>query len=462
MAFLAPIGGLAIGAIVKKIAISLIVSAITNKLFGKKSRRGRGAGAQSSSQILINKSGNNEPIPVVYGRQRVGGVRAFIETTNGSGAAGNNVLNLVIVVAEGEVGAPLKVLFGDTLVWHASSDGGSGTSSTVGTDGYSLANFETTKYGSIYMAFYPGTTTQTVDTTMQTSIGSSTWDNERRLRGLAYIALKLPFDEDYNGAAPEVLVEFTGKKIRAATNPIGSATAAVDQNPADVLLDFMTDTTYGKGIPDADIDLASFADSRSYMASRFKINGFLDTGQKLYDNVEEIITACNGILTYSNGKYKLTARKQSESSAFTFTEENIIGEIDIAMPPKTSMFNKVEFTFNNIATYFNDDIKIVNNSSYLTEDNGTELLGKQDLTLVSDATIAGNLATWMMDNSRKQLTISFTAAHTAIDVEAGDIVGITHPVIGFTNKQFRVLEIILTQENTIEITAQEYTSSIQI
>ena len=441
--------------IFKKILINFIVSAITSKVFGKKKGKGRGAGAQTSSQIMINKSGNNEPIPVVYGRQRLGGTRAFINTTNGSGGAGTNTLNQAIILCEGEVGAPLKVFFGDTLVWHASSDGGSGTSSTVGTDGYSLANFETSKYGSIYMAFYPGTTTQTVDPTLQASIGSGTWDSNRRLLGLAYMALKLPQDDDYNGAAPEILVEFTGKKIRPATNPVGSAVASVDQNPADVLLDMMTDTIYGKGIPDSDIDLASFASARTYMASRFKINGFLDTGARLFDNVEEILSACNGILTYTNGKYKLRARQQNETSAFSFSEENIIGGFDIGVTPKSAKFNKVELTFNNIQTNFNDDLKVVSNATYKTEDNGTELLAKLDTTLVSDATIAGNLATWTMNNSRNQTTISFEAAHTAIDVEAGDIVDVTHPVVGYTAKKFRVQEITLTAEDTIKILAQE-------
>ena len=445
---------------IKKLIIQFIVSAIVSKVFGKKKNRGRGS--PTSSGILLNKSGNNEPIPVVYGRQRVGGTRAFINTTNGSGGSGNNILNQAIILCEGEVGAPLKVFFGDTLVWHSNADGGSGTSTTVGTDGYSLANFETTKYGSHYIAFYPGTTTQTVDPTLQASIGSGTWDSNRRLRGLAYMALKLPTDDDYNGAAPEILVEFTGKKIRPATNPVGSATAAVDQNPADVLLDYMTDTTYGKGIPDADIDLASFASARTYMASRFKINGFLDTGQRLFDNVEEILSACNGILTYHNGKYKFRARQQSESSVFSFSEANIIGAFDIGVTPKSAKFNKVEFTFNNIATNFNDDLKVVDNSSFKTEDNGTTLLAQQDTTLVSDATIAGNLATWIMNNSRNQTTISFEAAHTAVDVQAGDVIDVTHPVVGYTNKKFRVQEIVLTEEDSIKILAQEYTSSIQI
>ena len=147
---------------------------------------------------------------------------------------------------------------------------------------------------------------------------------------------------------------------------------------------------------------------------------------------------------------------------FSFSEANIIGAFDIGVTPKSAKFNKVEFTFNNIATNFNDDIKVVDNSSFKTEDNNTTLLAKQDTTLISDATIAGNIATWIMNSSRTQTTISFTAAHTAIDVQAGDIIDVTHPVVGYTNKKFRVQEIILTEDNTIKILAQEYTSSIQI
>ena len=446
--------------ILKKVLINFIVSMIANKIFGKKSAKGKGAGAGSSSQILINKSGNNEPIPVVYGRQRIGGTRAFIDTSNGSGdLTGTDHLNMCIVLCEGEVGALQKLYFNDTVIWDAS---GSGTTNTLGSGGFELQNYAETKYGSTYIAFYPGSTTQTVDTTFQASIGSGTWDNERRLRGLAYVVLKLPFDDDYNGAAPEITLEFNGKKIRTATTTIGAAAAAADQNPADVLLDYLTDGTYGKNIADAQIDTASFNDARTYMASRFKINGFLDTGTKLFDNIEEILASCNGILTYTNGKYKFRARKQSEASVFAFNTDNIIGGFDIAVPPKTAKFNKVEMTFNNIATKFNDDLKIVDNSSYLTEDNNTVLLGKQDLTLCSDATIAGNIATWMMNNSRYQTTIAFECSHQAIDVQAGDIVDITHTLVGYSAKKFRVQEIVLTQDNTIKITAQEYTSSIQI
>ena len=449
--------------ILKKLIIQFIVSAITSKIFGKKANK-RGGGSSTSSGIMINSSGNNEPIPVSYGRQRLGGNRAFIDTSDGDGAAGTNFLNQVLILCEGEMGDIKKVYFQDKVIWDV-TDGGTTDTTDVGTDGVRLQNFTTegAEYNITHMAYYPGSNTQDVDGALQTSIGPSTWDNNRKLLGLAYLAMVLPWDADYNGSAPEITVEIAGKKIRAATNPIGSSSASADQNPADVLLDYLTDTTYGKGIPDADIDIASFADARSYMSSRFEINGFLNTNEKLFDNVEEILQACNGILTYTkSGKYKFTPRQQSESSTFSFTEDNIVGEFNIQMTPKSSKFNKVELTFNDSAKEYNDNLVIVNNGTYLTEDNNVELLGKTETTLVSDATIAGNIATWVMDNSRNQTTVEFTATHDAIDVEAGEIIDITHPVVGFTNKKFRVQQVTLTEEDTLQFLVTEYTSSIQI
>lgn len=530
-----------IAPIFKKILIQFIVSAITSKIFGKKSAKGRGAGAQSSSQIMVNKSSNNDPIPVVYGRQRLGGVRAFVGTSDGAGdQTKNNVLNLIIVLSEGVSNGPYRVLFGEDTVWwnltgtdtrsgETNSDV-NGQSSSLASGGLQLTNFrESNKYNISYMAFYNGTTTQTVDTTMQTSIGSGTWDNNRRLQGLSYIALKLPFNEAYNGAAPEVFVETNGKLIRQLAAPAsfnspdlvqgneytitslgttdwaladasnfrthrtykvgtkfiansgraGTGTALqtvpgpgslgggnIDQSAPAVLADYLTNTTYGKGIPDSDIDWNSFGLAEAYFQSvspkKFAINGFLDTGSKLFDNIEEILAACNSMLVFSKGKYKMVHREQNESSVFSFTEDNIIGAIDISLPPKSAKFNKIEYVFPNVKEQFQDDIKIVNNSTYLTEDNSVVLLGRNETTLVTDETIVNNLATWMMNNSRHQETISFTAAHTAIDVEAGQVIDVTHPVVGYNAKKFRVQEIIVTEDDTLKITAQEYTSSIQI
>lgn len=466
--------------ILKKIAINFIVSALTKKIFGKKGGRRSSTGPGTSSGILINQSGNNENINVIYGQQRVGGTRAFINTSNGSGVytgdTQNKVLNMALILAEGEIGDLKKVYFQDKVIWDA-DDGGTEDSTNVGTGGKRLQGFKNSnEYNITHMAYYKGVTNQSVDIGLQTSIGNTIWDNNRKLLGLAYLACVLPWDKDYNGSAPEITVIFDGKKIRDirastinATNTGFSSTVyttGADQNPADVLLDYLTDSTYGKGLPDSAIDFTAFDDAADYFYNsgtpRFKIDGFISTSQKLYDNIEEILQACNGILIYDQGKYRLQARKQNESSIFSFNTDNIIGEFNIQLTPKSSKLNKVEMTFNDSATEFNDNLVIVSNSGYKTQDNGTELMGKFETTLVSDSTVAGNIAQWIMDNSRNQNTIQFTASHTCMGLGAGAIIDITHEVVGYSAKKFRVQQIVATEDNTFEILAEEYTSSIQI
>ena len=62
----------------------------------------RAQSAVSSAQaqgILINSQSNVDPIPVIYGRRRVGGTRVFIEVSGAS----NEYLHVVIVLSE-EIG----------------------------------------------------------------------------------------------------------------------------------------------------------------------------------------------------------------------------------------------------------------------------------------------------------------------------------------------------------------------
>ena len=57
--------------------------------------------ANSMAGVLLNKESNIEPLPVIYGTRRVGGVRVFVET-NGSS---NEYLYMALALCEGEVGS---------------------------------------------------------------------------------------------------------------------------------------------------------------------------------------------------------------------------------------------------------------------------------------------------------------------------------------------------------------------
>ena len=75
----------AVAATVLVIVGALVLNSVTGgALFGKK-RSGR---QQQKMNIMVNKQGSNDDIPVVYGRRRVGGSRVYVETSNGSGDTG--------------------------------------------------------------------------------------------------------------------------------------------------------------------------------------------------------------------------------------------------------------------------------------------------------------------------------------------------------------------------------------
>ena len=453
--------GAVIGAFLKKMVINFIVSAIVNQVFGGNKRK-QAMNAGRPRSLMVNKNSSNEPIPVVYGRRRIGGTRVFVGTSDGSGGSGTNTLNMALVLCEGQMGNLKKLYFNDEVIFDGTLTHGSSITGSNDVNG--------NKYESTYeIQYFDGRDDQTVSSVLQGSIGSSTWTNDHRLRGTAYLAIKLSFDADkYNGGVPLITAELNGKKV-TSTADYTSVTSGADQNPVDVLYDYLTNTRFGKGLNGTagalgKIDRSAFTSVRSDIGSTYKINGGLDTDIALYENIQEILDASNLMLIYTNGKYTLKARKQNETAVYTFTQDDILDSMQVQMPDKKTKKNKITVTFPDESSdyNYNENIKIVESPSFLTADNDSVLEGRIEFNLVTNATLATNLATYKMNASRKTMVVQFEAPHVKLPVECGDVVAITNADFGFSAKLFRVLQMEITPDNTLNIVAQEYDSSIEL
>ena len=459
-----------------RLAITVAIGAIQQNSMKKKMAAMR----RASASVMVNTASNNESIPVVYGRTRLGGNRSYIESSNGSGDTnGTEYLNMILTLCEGKTGAIHQLWFDDKIVWDADNGGtidGSGRLGGFQGDYAGALNDSAT-----VVVYHAGDDNQTVDTTIQASVGSSIWSNDHRLRGITYLALKLKANADaYKGSLPLITAVVDGRYIAPVSDITAGDTSrsftldGADQNPVDVLYDCLTNTRFGKGLDhDADgnylagyhIDIDSFKTSRTKVSGYFKVNGVVDTSQLLYNNIGEILESMNGVLVFQNGKYRLKIKNSSETSVKTFTADEILGDVSINMPSKETKFNKITAEFRNAAsgTDYNDDIEVVENGSYLAQDNSTVLESQIRLDLVSDRTLVNSIATYQMNASRYQMVINFTAPHTALKVECGDIITMQLPEFGWSSgKQFRVSKMELTAENTINIVAQEYESSIEL
>ena len=531
-----------------KFVIKLAITAFSYNQQRKAQKRAERQARIARSNVLVNKQSNNDPIYVLYGKQRMGGTRVFIESSNGSGDLSSTTkLNMVIVMCEGEIGTVKQMYFNDTLVFD-SDDGGTLTPNSSG--GQTLGSF-TSKYASyITCNWYPGTTTQTVDTALQGSVNSTSavdattiesgkyyeivtvgttdyttvgspnntvgtqfeatgtptgtgtvkltpWTDNHRLQGVSYFAIQLEANgTTFGGQLPTMTMVLEGKKILDISQLTegdtdsdlvsGDYTTSADQNPVDVLYDYLRSDIFGKGL-DRDsngdwlcgenINIASFKQARLDCAaarsgSGYKINGYLQTEKQLFDNVGEILEACNGILLFKDGKYELKIRKQNEQSGIPssaiFTKDTIIGNINLTLPSKSGKLNKMTGVFANPDTKWNDDIAIHSNATYLAEDNSSVLEQTEEYTVVTERAIVEDLITQQVDISRDRSVVTFKAPHVALLLKSGDIIEIRHDEFGWgtgagqTQKFFRVEELKLAEDNTVDITATTYDSSKEL
>ena len=253
----------------------------------------------------------------------------------------------------------------------------------------------------------------------------------------------------------------------------GTLYNGADNNPVDVLYDYLTNRRYGKGLDhDANgnyeaglhIDIQSFKDAKALVGNYYKINGVLDTSKEIYTNIGEILESMNGMISFRNGQYFLRIKHAAQSTAMVIGDDELESQVVVTRPDKSMKLNKITAGFRNPAsgTDYNDDLTIITNATYLAEDNNVILETRVDYELVDDGTLVYNLANYAVDSSRNATTISFEAVHTVIIVEPGDIIEMDLPNFGWTNKKFRVVGMELTADNTIAVQAVEYESSIEL
>ena len=476
-AFLGSIfGGGALSSIASSIlsyVVQAVVGSIVGSVFGGGKKR-RAQDQQRTRSVMVNKQSSNEPLGICYGRRRIGGTRVYIETADSTlgdadKTGGTQDLAVVLALCEGQMGDLKRVYFNDEIIFD-----GTFTHGTVyGADDDVEPDPEgdpvvTNKYSdTVTMQYFDGRDDQVSSSVITDTVGTDNWSTNHRLRGVAYLAFRLRADaEKYQGGLPTITCELEGKQI-TSTADYSTVAAGEDQNPVDVIYDYLTNTRYGKGIDGSasgKIDRASFTQARTDLGNYFKINGMLQTDIPMYENIETITSNSNLMLIYTNGQYKLKARKSGETAQHTFDKTDFVGQVDINMPSKKQKRNRMTVTFPNKDDTFryNEDVRIIDSSTYLTEDNNEILENRFELDLITDATLAESIATYKMDFSRNLQAVNFETTHTKIPVEVGDVVGLTNADYGFDGDLYRVIQIEITTDNTQKISAQKYDGGIEL
>jgi hypothetical protein len=472
--------------ILAQVAVAVVTTAISYAIRPKpKPPNAPSQQYESAQGILVNKSSNNENIPLVYGQRQLGIQKVFVE----SSGTNNNYLYLAGVLCEGNIESIDEIYVNDKLVTWS----GSLTDQTVRTVNSSDTNYY--KDGASLISVQPffGLDNQPVSSLLDES---TNWGSNHKLSGVAYLAFKFTWNQDaFTGGVPDVKVTLKGRKIydpRLDSTKGGSgshredtsSTWAFSNNPSLCLLDYIRNSRYGKGLPNAafETNYDSFKTSATTCETQvapyasganinlFTTNIVLDTNEKLLENVRELLNPMRGIFTYTSGVYKLLV-EGTGSSAMTIDKDKIIGGIKIYGEKKNYKFNRVIGTFVNPDKNWQedtvsfppaDDSGLPSGDQYasmLAEDNGTNLEGNFDFKGITNPYTAEEMCEVLLRRSRNALGVDLMCTSEALNLSIGDIVELTYSTGGFSAKPFRVYGLSINTDSTVNLQLIEHQDS---
>ena len=412
--------------------------------------------------ILLNHQSNDKSIPVVYGIRKVGGTRVFVETSG----TDNEFLYIALALCEGEIESVDKIYVDDKEVTWS----GALADDTLRTVDSSDGNFYKDSASLISVKCHYGTDSQAQCDLLGTL---SSWTSNHRLRGIAYISLKIKWNQDAFSSLPTITALIKGKKVVAYNSSSVAQTAAHSDNPAWCLLDYLTNERYGKGLAIGNIDIPSFytasgicdTDVTAYGSTTIDVmdcNAVIDTSRKVLDNVRELTKGARSFLPFSAGKYKMIV-ETTGSASITLTEDDIIGGYSLASESKSNKFNRVIVSYvNPDRNYQVDEVQWpeIDDSAYTSADQHSVmkladssflLEGRFDFTTITNTYQALELAEVICRRSRDSKGLSLTVGFDAYDLVIGDIVNVTLSSLGYSAKPHRVIGINFNEDFTIDL-----------
>tara|TARA_R110000824_G_scaffold251905_1_gene440527 strand:- start:3413 stop:6673 length:3261 start_codon:yes stop_codon:yes gene_type:complete len=439
-----------------------------------------GLGQQGMS-IMSNAPSNTAPLPVIYGTRRVGGTRVFIGTSDGYDDDGNidnknYFLNMVFAVAEGPVAEISAVYLNNVEVWPNMDprfDNGEPVNKAV------------------YVEPYVGKANQSASQLLIDISNSKggvlddwAWTANHKLSGVAYVYLALAYDpEIWAAGVPIMTCDVKGRVVEDSRPTVvpgyAFAIEKYSDNPALCIKDYLTNTTYGRGIDSALIGNTSFNAAANYCdelvsytqivngiqttvsQKRYTLNGVVNTAETNMNSLEKMLSSCRGSLVFSGGFYKLIIDKPVTAS-HTFDESNVLPNYEIIRGGKSFLANQVSVNYFNPEAEWQADFAFEKSSAYLAEDNDLFLEKTLELPFTANTLTAKHIALQTLKASRQNIIFNFKTTQEGLLAEVGDVVYIKLEAPGWdtlnsnAGKEFRILQMSIEATDEVMITAVEY------
>jgi len=415
-----------------------------------------------------------EPRQIIYGQTRVGGTITHISTTG----TDNHLLHMVFVLAGHEVNSLEAVILNDETLTVGSAV------STNGSDVFTATNSKFTNtenpndFGSgrlVRFTFQDGSQTA-VDGFMNAQLAAITSDD--KYTDMAYVYMQCVFDaEKFGGGMPNVSFVVKGKKVYDPRLNSGSGGTAWSDNPALIIRDYLTDTTYGLKAKSGEINDGNVAGGITAAANkcdetvtladgsstekRYTANGFTNFAANGAGVMNGVLQSMAGSMSYVNGQFQVHAGAHPTPS-LTITDDDLQRPLQVSTKSSTGdLYNTVKSVFvDGSNNYIAADAPIYQDSTFLTEDtpNGTnsdkpnyvKTMEKQ-LPFTVTHTMAQRLQRISLKKQRLATTIGAVVDLKFLRLQPHDTVMITNERLGYTSKIFEVMSAEMLIEDSEDV-----------
>jgi hypothetical protein len=479
-------------AAVAKFVGSILVSQLVGRMLAKRAGQGAGGG-DGGGRIQLPPATDNK-IPVIYGTAFIGGpiIDAYLTPDQ-------KTMYYVVALAEKTDNGTISfgnVYYDGKLVEWA----GGQTSSPNGTAVQALitnnsnpgtAQRDTRPANKINMWFYNNGSNSPTNSASNAYDIFPQWagDPNYAMTNCAFVVVSVNYNTD---AGTTSLGAIT---VQIKNTESGESTGVY--RPGTAIYDYLTNTRYGCAIPAANVDgtptTGSLGDLNTYSdqtvpytpvgggsssQARYRVNGPLDTAQSCLNNLQILVDSCDSWLQYSEltGKWRVVINKgynqspnsQTLNQLFLVNSDNLVGGINISPIDLNETYNEVEVAYPNTNIKDQTDFQVIElqDTAAVVVMSPNEAINRLNVTLpvVNNAVQAKYLALRRLLQSREDITISFQTDFSGIQVEAGDVIRVTHETYGWTDKLFRVLTVAeqTFEDNTVgtQMVAFEYNGTI--
>lgn len=378
---------------------------------------------------IQNTRSQKLPVPLVYGRVRLAGnviMQRFLDDQK-------TKQDMLIALGLGEFESISDVKVNELSLNVGSSGNPEGCSLNI----------------------YRGTETQQADSR---SLGGKRYPNT------AYLAVTLKASEKISGN-PTITCIAKGRKV---WTPDG---VKYTTNPAWIVYDILTGTYYdpearryepvGLGLPRELIDLDSFKEAAAYCDElvdgepRFTIDYTIDTQKRAIDHLADVLSCFRGALL-AREKIALFIDKPVEAPYKAVGPDNIIeGSFTWWQRPDDEIYNRVVIEWTDPNQHWEQAVSVFEDEEDIAERGIVER--RYSLLGITRPEQAGRMGAYLIDIVRgSKNACQFGLSIKDSDIEAGDVISITHDLPGWEDKWFRVVKVDDYDDDTIVVTASEY------